>query len=251
MEVLYPADLRGRTALITGSSRGLGRAMAFGLARAGANVVITSRNGELCIATAKEIENEGGQALAFACDVSDMNRLDGLVEASVERFGGIDILINNAVEPSYTMLEDMSVEIFDRAYDVNVKGPTFLAQKALPHLSQSGHGVVINVISVAVWIGNESMALYRGTKSALLGMTKVMAKEWACKGVRVNALAPGPFETTAYVRDEERTRLTREATLLKRIASFEEIVPPILYMASDASAFMTGSVLTIDGGIMP
>jgi NAD(P)-dependent dehydrogenase (short-subunit alcohol dehydrogenase family) len=223
--------------------------MAIGLARAGAKVVVTSRNLEMCAEVASQIEAEGGEALAVSVDVGEVAQLGPLLEASVDRFGGIDILINNAVEPGYTMIEQIDEDLFDRVYAVNVKGPTFLAQKALPYLSASGSGVVINVISVAVWVGD--MALYRSTKAALWGMTKVMAKEWASKGVRVNALAPGPFETTASVRDEERTKLIREATLLKRIAASEEIVPTILYMASGASAFMTGSVVTIDGGVVP
>lgn len=246
-------DLADRTAIVTGGSRGLGRSIALGFAAAGARVVVASRKAEACTAVADEITAAGGEALAVPTHVGRPDQLEGLVAATVERFGGLDILVNNAANPLATPLSDLSPEAFDASYGVNVKGPVLLASAALDALTASGRGVIVNVITVGAFNPGEHLGLYCSSKAALWSMTRVMAKEWAPRGVRVNAIAPGPFRTdmmaTTYEIPELYDQIV-DSTLLKRVAEPDEIVGAALYLASDASAFVTGSCLTIDGGIM-
>jgi NAD(P)-dependent dehydrogenase (short-subunit alcohol dehydrogenase family) len=247
----YELDLSGRVAIVTGSSRGLGRAIALGYAAAGAKVVVTSRTQAASEAVAKEIEAAGGEALALAVDMGVMDDVDTIVDATVARFGRIDVVVNNAADPTLTRVEDLDIATYDHVHAVNAKGPLFLAQRALPHLVASGRGSLINVISVGVWNGGPMMILYRTSKAALWGATMVLAKEWGPKGVRVNALAPGTFETDMidWMDDETRARAIG-FTPLGRIADPTELVPAALYLASDASSFTTGAVLRVDGGLL-
>lgn len=245
-------SLEGRVALVTGSTRGLGRAIAQGFARAGARVVVSGRSQGACDAAAQAIVAGGGEAIGIAAEMSRMTDLDRLVEGTVERFGGLDVLVNSAADATLGPLEQLREEDWDRVHAVNAKAPVFLAVKALPHLARSGRASVINLISVGVWNGSFAMSLYRSSKSALLGATKVMAKEWASRGIRVNCIAPGTFETDMidWMDDEIRAR-ARSMTPLGRFARPEEIVPAALFLASDQSTYMTGSVVTIDGGLLP
>jgi len=245
-------SLEGRVALVTGSTRGLGRAIAQGFARAGARVVVSSHPQGTCDTRAQAIIAGGGEAIGIAAEMTRMADLDRLVDGAVARFGGVDVLVNNAADPTLGLLENLREEDWDRVHTVNAKAPVFLAIKALPHLSKSGRASIINLISVGVWNGSFAMSLYRSSKSALLGATKVMSKEWASRGIRVNCIAPGTFETDMidWMDDEIRTR-ARSMTALGRFAEPEEIVPAALFLASDQSAYMTGSVITIDGGLLP
>jgi len=246
-----PFDIAGRVAIITGGSRGLGRAMALGFGERGAKVVVASRTKEANDAVVEEIRAAGGEATAAVVDMSDMDQLDGVVNTAVDAFGGIDILVNNAADSTILMSDQVTVDEWDRVHAINSKGPFFLAQKALPHLEASGRGSVINVISVGAWNGGPMMILYRTTKSALLGTTMVLAKEWASRGIRVNAIAPGTFETDmiGWMSDDNRRNATAAAPQ-NRIADPTELVPGALYLASDASSFVTGTVLRIDGGML-
>lgn len=242
-------DVAGRVAVITGGGRGLGRAMSTGLAAAGARIVLAGRTLADLDATVRTIEAEGGEAIAVQADIGDYPALPGIVQAAVARFGGIDILINNAADPFGALITDITPEIAERVYRANVHGPMFLASHALPYLRANGRGSVINVISAAVWIGTTGHALYRGSKAALQGLSRIMAKEWAPE-VRVNTLAPGPFETTyGGGWTAERKAMTIAVTPLGRVAPFHEIVPHVLYLASSASAFVTGTDLLVDGGV--
>jgi NAD(P)-dependent dehydrogenase (short-subunit alcohol dehydrogenase family) len=244
-------EVTDRVIVITGGGRGLGRAMSIGLAAAGARIVACGRTQADLDDTVATIRAGGGAAIGVVADVGSVDDVQRVVSATVDEFGGIDVVVNNAAEPGFGMVSDLSEREFDRAFDVNVKGPMFLAGAARPHLARSGRGSVINVLSAAIWVGGENMALYRASKEALWGLTKVMAKEWGADGIRVNALVPGPFETTSLAREPERVERIRQSTLFKRIAAFDEIVPPVLFMASDASLFMTGSTVTLDGGVTP
>jgi NAD(P)-dependent dehydrogenase (short-subunit alcohol dehydrogenase family) len=225
----------------------------MGYAAAGASVVVASRKADNCAAVVREIEAAGGVGFAVATHVGRPEELDALVSATVDRFGRIDIVVNNAANPLGGMLTDVTELAFEKSYAVNVRAPLMLASKALDHLAASGHGVVVNMITAGAFNPGASLGLYCSGKAALWSLTKVMAKEWADRGVRVNALSPGPFETDmmapTYAIPEFRDSIV-ESTLLKRIAAPEEIIGAALYLASDAASYVTGSVVCVDGGIM-
>jgi NAD(P)-dependent dehydrogenase (short-subunit alcohol dehydrogenase family) len=246
-----PFAIDGRVAIITGGSRGLGRAMALGFAERGARVVVSSRSASACDEVVETITGAGGEAVAVAADMASLRDIGRMVEATVDRFGAIDIVVNNAADSTLAAAVDIDEALYDYVHAINAKGPFFLAQRALPHLERSGHGSIVNVISVGVWNGGAMMQLYRASKSSLLGSTLALAKEWAARGVRVNAIAPGTFETDMidWMDGDARARAIAY-TPQQRVADPVEIVPAALYLASDASSFMTGSVLRIDGGML-
>jgi NAD(P)-dependent dehydrogenase (short-subunit alcohol dehydrogenase family) len=246
-----PFDVDGRVAIVTGGSRGLGKATAAGLAARGASVVIASRDTAVSAVVVDEIEAAGGTAVAVAVDMASTADINRLVDVTIERFGRLDILVNNAADPTLARSADVDEATYDRVHAVNAKGPFFLAQRARPHLAASGHGSIINVLSVGAWIGGPMMILYRSSKSTLLGITMTLAKEWAADGIRVNAIAPGTFETDMidWMDDASRAR-SIAVTPQQRIADPAEIVPAMLYLASDASSFATGTVLRVDGGML-
>lgn len=246
-------DLSGRVAVVTGGSRGLGRAIARGYARAGAKVVVASRKTERCDEVAAEIEADGGEALAVPTHVGRPEELDRLVGTTLDRFGGISILVNNAANPLGGTLEEMTELAFEKSFNTNVRGPVLLANRALEALASSGHGVIVNMITAGAFQPGPGLGLYCAGKAALWSFTRVMAKEFADRGVRVNALAPGPFRTDMMAPTYEVPGLERQivaSTLLQRIAEPDELVGAALFLASDASSYVTGSVLTVDGGIL-
>lgn len=250
---MYPVNLAGKVALVTGGSRGLGRAMVLGLARAGADVVIASRKIEGCEAVATEVRALGRQALAVAAHAGKMDSLDRLLQACYERFGRLDVLINNAgTNPVTAGLSELTPDLFQKVFEVNTKGPWYLASRAAPKMAKHGGGSIINVISVAGLKPPAYQGFYAASKAALHALTRVMAAEWAPLGVRVNALAPGAFHSDMF--DAAATLLpdfetgSKEASLLKRVAETEEIVGSALYLASAMSSFTTGTTLVADGG---
>jgi NAD(P)-dependent dehydrogenase (short-subunit alcohol dehydrogenase family) len=246
-------DLTGRTAIVTGGSRGLGRAIALGYAAAGARVVVASRKADACEAVADEIRTAGGEALAVATHVGRSGDIDALVAATVEWSGGIDIVVNNAANPLGGSLADVTPLAFEKAYGVNVLGPLLLCQAALGALTHSDHASIINVITVGAFRGGEQLGLYCSSKAALWNLTGIMAKEWAPRRIRVNAIAPGPFDTDMMANTldvpEFRSAIVAAAAQ-HRIAEPTEIVGAALLLASDAGSYMTGSVVTVDGGTM-
>lgn len=245
-------DLTDRVAIVTGGSRGLGRAIALGFADAGARVVVASRRADACRSVVDEIEAAGGAALAVPTHVGRPEQLTALVEAAVDGFGGIDVVVNNAANPLGGALGDLTPEAFDAGFRANVQGPVLLATAALPHLQASTSPSIINVITAGAFAGAEYLGLYTGAKAAMWNFTRTMAKEWA-PHVRVNAIAPGPFDTDmmslTLAQPEFHQRIV-DSTLLGRIADPAEIVGPALFLASDASSYVTGSCLTVDGGLL-
>lgn len=251
-------ELAGRVAIVTGGGRGLGRAMAVGLAGVGADVVVCGRTAGDLDAAVAEVDAAGGRAVAVTCDLAEPATIPPVVKAAVDAFGGVDIVVNNAVDPAFGHpLAQSDAAFVQHVMTVNVTAPLLLCQAALPHLERSEHASVVNVVTAAVWArgGTRDPARpstgnpwYRISKEALWSLTREMAKEWATAGIRVNALAPGPFETDRP-RTPEIEEMIRRSTLLGRLGTFDEIVAPVLYLASDASRFMTGSVLHLDGGM--
>jgi gluconate 5-dehydrogenase len=246
-------DLTGRVALVTGATRGLGRAMARALAQAGADLVVTGRSQDACDAAAKELAEETGrQVLPVACHMGDWDQIDALVERAYERFGCIHALVNNAgINPAFMPVAQITAEFFDKLYAVNLKGPVRLAGQVAPRMGEAGGGSIVNVITVGAYTGGPGIGVYSSSKAALLNFTKVMAMEWAPLGVRVNALAPGPFDTDMMrgVPSPAFVQAAADATLQKRIAAPEEIVGALVYLASDASSFVTGEDLRVSGGM--
>jgi len=244
---------RDKVVLVTGGSRGLGRAICLGFAREGASVIIASRRIEACEALAASIESEGGSALAHAAHMGRVEDLDALIEASYQRFGRVDILVNNAgINVAMGPLSELSPEAFDKMVDVNLKGPWYLASRLAPRMGEHGGGCVINMLSVAALTSPASMGMYAATKAALKSLTEVMAQEWAPLHIRVNALAPGSYHSDltdgaiAAIPGYERGMV--EAALIPRIAETEEILNPVFYLASEG--YTTGITLVADGGLM-
>jgi NAD(P)-dependent dehydrogenase (short-subunit alcohol dehydrogenase family) len=243
-------DLTDRVAIVTGGSRGIGLAIAQGFAEVGAKVVVASRKAEACEEAATAIRTSGGDAVAVPAHVGNLEDIDRLVNRTIDTFGGVDILVNNAANPLAQPLGSMTAEAFAKSYDVNVRGPLFLMQAALPHLKESQAASVINVISAGVFTRGTYVALYVSGKAALLSLTRSMASELAPHGIRVNALAPGTVATQMTLNtSEEMQRGSVEAQLIKRMAQPDEMVPAALFLASGASSFMTGQVLVLDGGL--
>ena len=247
-------DLKGKVAIVTGGTRGLGRAMAEGLAEAGAAVAINSRKPDACEEAASEISAAtGAETMAAPCHVSKWDELPKLVEAVMERFGRIDALINNAgINPVATPIAQLSEEYWDKLQSVNLKGPLRLSQLCAPKMAESGGGSIINVLTVGAYIGGPGMAPYASSKAALRTLTKVMAQEWAGIGVRVNAIAPGSFDTDMLRGAAQIPGFLEGSANLsfqRRIAEPQEIKGAAIYLASDASSFVTGTVLAVHGGV--
>jgi len=243
-------DLTDRVAIVTGGSRGIGRAIAETFAACGARVVIASRKADACTTAAQAITDAGGTALAAPTHCGRIDELEALVATTVDTFGGVDIVVNNAANALAQPFGAMTTEAWDSSYGVNLKGPMFLVQHALPHLVASGHGAIVNVISAGAFTHGTYMSMYCSAKAAMLQVTRAMSSELISHGIRANALAPGTTDTD-MVRNNppESQRSMIDAAPIKRIATPEEIANGALFLASDAASFMTGQCLLIDGGM--
>jgi NAD(P)-dependent dehydrogenase (short-subunit alcohol dehydrogenase family) len=248
-------DLTGRVVIVTGSTKGIGRAMATGLATAGAAVVVSSRKQDLCERVAEEISAEtGADAVGLACHVGEWEVVPDFVQSIVRRFGRIDVLVNNAgINPARIGVADMTLEYWRKVFAVNVEGPLRLSQCVAPVMRDQGGGSIVNVASMGAYSGGAAICAYAASKAALVNLTKSMAQEWAPWSVRVNVLSPGPF-MSEMVEGGERSapgfkQLIADGTLMKRIAQPPEIVGPVLYLASDASSFVTGDDISVSGGM--
>ena len=248
--VLDTFDVRGRVVIVTGGSRGIGRAIATGFAGLGAHVVIASRKSDACDAVVAAITEAGGTALAVPTHLGDPAAISELVTKTVDHFGGIDVVINNAANPLAQPIGSITAEALAKSHEANLRGPLFLVQDALPHLRASAHPAVVNVITAGVFTSGAGVAIYVSAKAALLAMTKAMAAELAPDGIRVNALAPGTVATDMLLAAPvEFQQFAVDTQLIKRMAQPEEMVPGVLFLASDALSFMTGQTLVLDGGM--
>jgi NAD(P)-dependent dehydrogenase (short-subunit alcohol dehydrogenase family) len=244
---------KDKVVIVTGGSRGLGRAMSLGFAREGAKVVVASRKLASCEEVVAQVVAEGGSALAQATHMGDLAALDALIEASYAHFGRVDILVNNAgINVAFGPLSDIAPAAFDKMVDVNLKGPWYLASRLAPRMGEHGGGCVINVLSVAALITPAYSGIYAATKAGLQALTEVMAQEWAPLNIRVNALAPGSYHSdltdSAIAAIPNYGEGMVAAALIPRIAATEEILNPIFYLATES--YTTGITLVADGGLM-
>ncbi len=250
LEKLFRLD--ERVAIITGGSRGIGRAIAEGFALAGAKVVVASRKAEACDETVRSLEALGGEALAVPTHMGAIDQLESLVAVTVERFGGIDIVVNNAANALALPFGQITPEAWEKSFGVNLRGPVFLTQYALPHLEASHHASVINVASAGAYLFSAHIHMYSAGKAGLLAYTRSLAAELAPKQIRVNAIAPGTVETDMVrANPVEAQEIMAKASLMGRAAQPDEVVGLALYLASDASSFVTGVTVNIDGGLVP
>lgn len=246
-------QFKDKVVIVTGGSRGLGRAMSLGFAREGARVVVASRKIDSCREVVGLIEEAGGEAIALAAHMGNTGDLDALIATAYQHFGRVDILVNNAgINVALGPLSDIEPAAFDKMVDVNLKGPWYLASRLAPRMGEHGGGCVINVLSVAALSTPAYSGIYAATKAGLKALTEVMAQEWAPWNIRVNALAPGSYHSD--LTDGAIAALPHyaagmvEAALIPRIAETEEILNPVFYLASEA--FTTGITLVADGGLM-
>lgn len=245
-------DLKGKVAIVTGSTRGIGKAIAEFYARAGAKVVISSRKQDACESVAAELRESGHEVLAVPCHVGDKGQLQNLVDRTMAEWGRIDILVcNAATNPAYGSMAELSDEAWDKIMDTNVRGTFWLCNMVLPLIAENGGGSVILVSSIAALRANTVIGAYGISKAAEISLTRNLAAEWGPKNIRVNAIAPGLVKTDfarALWEDPVRRERAEQATPLRRIGDPDDIAGVALFLASDASTYVTGHVLVADGG---
>ena len=247
-------DLTGKVAIVTGSSKGIGEAIASVFAEKGATVVISSRKQEACDKVASKFKTKGLKAVAIACHVGSVDDRKALIEKTVAQLGGVDILVNNAgTNPVYAPLEDTSEPVFDQIMKVNVKAPWDLANRCLPSMKARGGGSIINISSVEGELPEKGIGIYSVSKAALSMLTKSQAKEWGKYGIRVNAICPGLIKTkfsAALWNNEQLMKQIKETSPIGRMGHPDEMADLALLLASSAGSFLTGSIMVADGGFL-
>ena len=248
-----PFDLAGKVAVVTGSSRGIGRSSAELLAKLGAKVVISSRKAEVCEEVANGIRKAGGDAHVIACNISRREEVEQLISGTLSHYGKIDILVcNAAVNPHYGPLLDITDDAFDKIINSNVKSNIWLCALVIPGMAARGKGSVVIISSIGGLRGSTVIGAYGVSKAADFALCRSLAGEWGPKGVRINCVAPGLIKTDfakALWEDEERLKQRCATTPLRRIGEPDEIAGAVAYLSSEASSFMTGQTIVIDGGV--
>jgi NAD(P)-dependent dehydrogenase (short-subunit alcohol dehydrogenase family) len=245
-------DLSDKVAIITGASKGIGEAIARIYASYGAKVVVSSRKQADLDKLAADIQKNGGIAIGLACHTGEMTQLKNLVEKTVEAFGGIDILVNNAAtNPVYGGVIDCPENAFDKIMQINVKAPFELSKMVHPIMKARGGGSIINISSIAGITPDPGLGIYSVSKASLNMLTKVTAKEWGPDGIRVNAICPGLIKTKfsqALWENEKTVEHFTKRLPIARMGTVDEIAPMALYLASQAAGYTTGGIFSIDGG---
>lgn len=246
-------DLTGKTAIVTGGSRGIGKEMAEGLAEAGANLMLCARRVEWLDETVKEFQDKGFSVVGKTCDVAKPDEVEAVVNKTVETFGSLDILINNAGISWGAMPEDMPLEQWRKVLDVNLTGCFLFAQAAGREMLKQNSGSIINIASIAGLTSSANGPFYAGyaaSKAGLIGLTRELAASWGRKGIRVNAVAPGFFHSRladAVIDIYERS--IQENNVIPRVGSEGELKGVTVFLASDASSYITGQTIAVDGGM--
>jgi NAD(P)-dependent dehydrogenase (short-subunit alcohol dehydrogenase family) len=248
-----PLELTGRVAVVIGGTSGIGRAIAHGLAEAGADVVPTSRRLEQVETTAGEIEERGRRTLRVASDVGDRASLQNVLDLSLETFGKVDILVNSAGRTKRAPTLDFAEEDWNAILETNLTGTLRACQVFGHHMIERGYGRIINIASLSTFVALFEVAAYSASKAAVASLTKSLAVEWASHGVNVNAIAPGVFRTALNHKLLDETERGKEFLLrtpMKRFGRVEELAGAAVFLASDAASFVTGEVLVVDGGFL-
>ena len=248
-----PLELTGRVAVVVGGTSGIGRAIAHGLAEAGADVVATSRRAEQVEAAAAEIEERGRRTLRVTSDVADRASLEAALAACLEAFGRVDILVNSAGRTKRAPTLDFAEEDWGDILDTNLTGTLRACQVFGRHMTARGSGRVVNIASLSTFVALKEVAAYSASKAAVASLTKSLAVEWAPFGVNVNAIAPGVFRTALNQKLLDETERGREFLLrtpMRRFGRVEELAGAAVFLASDAASFVTGEVLVVDGGFL-
>jgi 2-deoxy-D-gluconate 3-dehydrogenase len=246
-------DLAGKQALVTGASRGIGRAIALAFADAGADVALLSRDADALAAVAEEIDARGRRSMVAPCDVTDPEAVASSVQTVIAEFGALDVLVNNAGGTAFMVpFDQMRLAGWEKVMRLNAQSIVHICQAVGPHLLERGAGSVINVASVAALRSTPTLAPYGASKAAAVSLTRTLAAEWGHAGVRVNALCPGWTKTdlNANLWGDPQTEAAMSAHVpLGRWGEPEEMAGPAVFLASDASSYMTGQTLVVDGGM--
>lgn len=248
------ADLSGQVAIVTGASRGLGKSMAIALGTNGAKVACVARSADKLAETVKEITDAGGEGVAISCDVKSKESVEGVIEQVIEKWDRLDILVNNAGITRDTLLPAMSDEQWDEVIETNLRGPFLFMRAVSRTMMRARYGRIINITSVSGLIGNPAQTNYSASKAGLIGITRSLSRELAKRKVTINAVAPGFIETEMTQElintiGQEKADGLKKTIPVQRFGTPDEVSAAVLFLASSAAAYITGQVVTVDGGM--